>query len=134
MEAKKKFNIKVNSIDKVEQLLQETYNLACYQYNQLQEEINKIAGTTKLKDLDIEGKERYGKVMANYISLQNKCMAQKFDIAKLMAEVIKNNGDVNAALSGANSKNTSLDIAKLRSLAKEAQTRTPDEEIYQTKK
>ena len=30
------------NIDKVEQLLQETYNLACYQYNQLQEEINKI--------------------------------------------------------------------------------------------
>lgn len=134
MEPKKKYSVKLNSLDKVEQLLQETYNLANYQYNQLQEEINKIANTTKLKDLDIEGKERYGKVMANYISLQNKCVAQKFDIAKLMSEVIKNNGDLNAALNGANAKNTSLDIAKLRSLAKEAQTQTPDDEVYQTKK
>lgn len=134
MEGKKKYIVKVNNIDKVEQLLQETYNLACNQYTQLQEEINKIANTTKLKDLDMEGKEKYAKTMANYIALQQKSIAQKFDIAKLMTEIIKSHGDVNDALSKTNGKATSLDINALRQLAKEAQNQTPDTQVYETKK
>ena len=134
MEGKKKYIVKVNNIDKVEQLLQETYNLACNQYTQLQEEINKIANTTKLKDLDMEGKEKYAKTMANYIALQQKSIAQKFDIAKLMTEIIKSHGDVNDALSKTNGKATSLDINALRQLAKEAQNQTPDTQMYETKK
>jgi len=134
MEVKKKYIVKVNNIDKVEQLLQETYNLACNQYTQLQEEINKIANTTKLKELDMEGKEKYAKTMANYIALQQKSIAQKFDIAKLMTEIIKSHGDVNDALSKTNGKATSLDINALRQLAKEAQNQTPDTQVYETKK
>ena len=134
MEVKKKYIVKVNNIDKVEQLLQETYNLACNQYTQLQEEINKIANTTKLKELDMEGKEKYAKTMANYIALQQKSIAQKFDIAKLMTEIIKSHGDVNDALSKTNGKATSLGINALRQLAKEAQNQTPDTQVYETKK
>ena len=93
MADKKKYTVKLNNIDKIEQLLQETYNLACQQFTQIQGEINKIANTTILKDLDIDGKEKYGKIMNNYISLQQKSITQKFDIAKLMSEIIKHNGD-----------------------------------------
>jgi hypothetical protein len=132
MEAKKKYIVRVNNIDKVEQLLQETYNLACNQYTQIQDEINKIANTTKMKELDMEGKEKYGKVMANYISLQQKSIAQKFDIAKLMAEIIKHNGDINEALNSTKGA-TTLDISKLRELAKEAQS-SNETQVYETKK
>ena len=135
MEAKKKYTVKVNNIDKVEQLLQETYNLACQQYTQIQDEINKVANTTKLKELDIDGKEKYGKVMSNYISLQQKSINQKFDIAKLMAEIIKHNGDINGALDASKNVSTSLDINKLRALAKEAQSQGDGEtQTYITKK
>jgi hypothetical protein len=135
MEAKKKYTVKVNNIDKVEQLLQETYNLACQQYTQIQDEINKVANTTKLKELDIDGKEKYGKVMSNYISLQQKSINQKFDIAKLMAEIIKHNGDINGALDASKNVPTSLDINKLRALAKEAQSQGDGEtQTYITKK
>ena len=74
METKKKYTVKLNNIDKIEQLLQETYNLACQQYTQIQTEINKIANTTKLNELDIDGKEKYGKIMNNYIALQQKAI------------------------------------------------------------
>ena len=135
MEVKKKYTVKVNNIDKVEQLLQETYNLACQQYTQIQDEINKVANTTKLKELDIDGKEKYGKVMSNYISLQQKSINQKFDIAKLMAEIIKHNGDINGALDASKNVPTSLDINKLRALAKEAQSQGDREtQTYITKK
>lgn len=130
----RRFTVKVNSADKIEQLLQETYNLACQQYTQLQDEMNKFAGVTKLKDLDIDGREKYGKVMANYISLQQKTIAQKFDIAKLMAEVMKTRGDVDAALGNMKQKNTSLDLSKLKALAKEASSQGGnDTQVYVTK-
>ena len=43
---KKKYTVKLNNIEKIEQLLQETYDLANRQTTQIQEEINKIANTT----------------------------------------------------------------------------------------
>ena len=51
--------------------------LANQQTNKIQEEINKIANTTVINDLDIEGKEKYAKIMSNYISLQQKAIQQK---------------------------------------------------------
>lgn len=119
---KKKYNVKLNSLDKVEQLLQETYDLACQQFNQIQDEINKIANSTILNELDIDGKEKYGKIMNNYIGLQQKSINQKFDIAKLMSEVIKHGGDVNGAISDMKNAPTTLDITKLREIAKNAST------------
>ena len=130
----KRFTVKINSSEKIEQLLQETYNLACQQYVQLQDEMNKLSGVTKIKDLDIDGREKYAKAMANYISMQQKASAQKFDIAKLMADVMKANGDVDKAVSGMKQKSTSLDLSKLRLIAKEAVTQGGDEtQTYETK-
>lgn len=122
MEQKKKYSVRLNSIDKIEQLLQETYNLACQQYTQIQNEINKVANSTKLNDLDIDGKEKYGKIMANYISLQQKSINQKFDIAKLMGEIIKHNGDIKGAIEASKNVPTTLDIEALKKLAKDVNT------------
>lgn len=121
---KKKYSVKLNSVEKIEQLLQETYDLACQQYNQIQEEINKIANSTVMNDLDIDGKEKYGKIMNNYISLQQKSIGQKFDIAKLMSEVVKKGGDIEGAIDGMKKTPTTLDLTKLREIAKNASTPT----------
>jgi hypothetical protein len=135
METKKKYTVKLNNSDKIEQLLQETYNLACQQYTQIQTEINKIANTTKLNELDIDGKEKYGKIMNNYIALQQKAITQKFDIAKLMSEIVKHNGDIKGALDATKNVPTTLDISALRELAKKASTQGESEtQEYITKK
>jgi len=123
----KKFKIKLNNNDKIEELLQETYDLACQQYNSIQNEINKMANTTVIKDLDIEGKEKYGKIMNNYIALQQKSIGQKFDIAKLMAEVVKFGGDVKSAIDASKAMPTTLDLTKLRKLAIDATTNDAEE-------
>lgn len=132
MADKKKYTVKLNNIDKIEQLLQETYNLACQQFTQIQGEINKIANTTILKDLDIDGKEKYGKIMNNYISLQQKSITQKFDIAKLMSEIIKHNGDIDGALKEAAKAHTSLDIKSIRDIVNKAKE-SNDTQVYQLK-
>ena len=132
MADKKKYTVKLNNIDKIEQLLQETYNLACQQFTQIQGEINKIANTTILKDLDIDGKEKYGKIMNNYISLQQKSITQKFDIDKLMSEIIKHNGDIDGALKDAAKAHTSLDIKSIRDIVNKAKE-SNDTQVYQLK-
>lgn len=132
---KNRYKVKLNNIDKIEQLLQETYDLANQQTNKIQEEINKIANTTVINDLDIEGKEKYAKIMSNYISLQQKAIQQKFDISKLMAEVIKHNGDVDSALKDSKKTGSTLDISKLQELAKNANTQSNNTtEQYQLKR
>lgn len=117
-----KYNVKLNNVDKIEQLLQETYELACQQHVSIQNEINKIMNTTVVNNLDIDGKEKYGKIMKEYFSLQQKSISLKMDVAKLMSEVLKHNGDVNKALENDNMKGSKLDLATLRKLAKDANT------------
>ena len=133
MDKIKKYKIKVNNIEKIEELLQETYDLACKQQTIIQDEMNKIVNTTNVNNLDIEGKEKYAKAMQNYISLQQKSISQKMDIAKLMSEIVKNNGDAEKALSGMKAKSTTLDLEQLRKLAKEASTGSNDTQVYNVK-
>lgn len=131
---KKKYTIKLNNNDKIEQLLQETYDQACQQHKAIQEEINKLSSSTTYKDLDIDGKEKYGKIMNNFFTLQQKAIGQKFDIAKLMAEVVKHGGDVKSAIDASKAAPTTLDLDKLRKLALEASSTGSGSEEYVTKK
>ena len=131
---KKKYSIKLNSNDKIEQLLQETYDQACQQHRAIQDEINKLSSSTVFKDLDIDGKEKYGKIMSNFFTLQQKAIAQKFDIAKLMAEVVKHGGDVKGAIDAAKAAPTTLDLNKLREIAMQASSTESETEEYITKK
>ena len=126
----KKYAVKLNSNDKIEQLLQETYDQACQQHRIIQEEINKLSSSTTYKDLDIDGKEKYGKIMNNFFTLQQKAIGQKFDIAKLLAEVVKHGGAIDAS----KSTPTTLDLDKLRKLALDASSVKNEAEEYETKK
>ena len=60
--------------------------------------------------------------MKEYFSLQQKSISLKMDVAKLMSEVLKHNGDVSKALENDNMKGSKLDLAALRKLAKDANT------------
>lgn len=133
METNKRINIKLNSDDKIEQLLQESYNNSCRQYIQIQDEINKIANTTVINNLDIDGKEKYAKIMNNYLTLLQKANAQKVDIAKLLTEIKKMSGNVNDAINNLKGSNTTLDVEKLRKLAINA-AKDNDSEKYHLNK
>ena len=71
--------------------------------------------------------------MANYIKLQQNAIAQKFDIAKLLSEILKHDGDVNGALNDMKNVPTKIDINKLREIAKSASTPAEGVESYNIK-
>ena len=130
----KKFSVKLNNNEKIEQLLQETYDQCCRQHNSIQDEMNKLSSSTVFKDLDIDGKEKYSKAMANYFKLQQNAITQKYDIAHLMAEVVKHGGNVKDATDALKSAPTTLNLDKLRKLADDASSKNDETQEYISKK
>lgn len=130
----KKFSVKLNNNEKIEQLLQETYDQCCRQHNSIQDEMNKLSSSTVFKDLDIDGKEKYSKAMANYFKLQQNAITQKYDIAHLMAEVVKHGGNVKDATDALKSAPTTLNLDKLRKLAEDASSKNDETQEYISKK
>ena len=117
MEKERKYKVRLNSINKVEELLQEVYDQACRQLNEIQNEINKLANSTNLgaDDIGMEEKAKYAKAMHDFLGDKNKAIASKLEIARFMGELIKHSGDIDSTLNDqAFAKRTSLDLDGLR--------------------
>jgi hypothetical protein len=134
--AEKRMQIRLNSNEKIEQLLQEAYDLTCKQINVIQEEMNKLSNSCNLADVTIEEKTKYAKAMNDFIGSREKAISKKFEIAKLMAEIVKHNGDVNDTLNDKNAmKNMggAFNISQLKEAMKE-QMNNNVPETYQLKR
>lgn len=94
-----KYNVKLNSLEKIEQLLQETYDLASKQIIHIQEEINKLTNSSPLADSTMDEKAKYAKAMHDFMGDRDKAITRKFEIAKFMGEIIKHNGSIEDTLS-----------------------------------
>lgn len=93
-----KVKIRINSNDKIEELLQETYNQACEQLTLIQEEMNKITKSTTLSELTIDEKSKYAKIMHDYSGDKDRAIRAKMDIAKLLIEIVNHRGSVEETL------------------------------------
>lgn len=93
----KQYKLKVDSKEKIEELLQEIYAEACKNIEEAQNEINKITMSTDLNSEIIDGKAKYAKAINDFIATKDKAIARKFEIAKLMTEIIKFNGNIQQA-------------------------------------
>lgn len=117
METKKNYKVRLNSVEKIEELLQEIYDQACRQINEIQIEINKLTVSTNLgtDETTMEDKAKYAKAIHDYIGDKTKAIAAKFEIAKFMGELVKHNGDLNATANDNNfKKRTSLNLKEIR--------------------
>lgn len=111
----KKVKIRLNSTEKVEEILQEIYDQACRQLNSVQNEINKLVSSTNLADASIESKSKYAKAMHDYHGDMNRALATKVELVKFMGEIIKHNGDIEDALNDQQfAKATKLDLGQIR--------------------
>ena len=90
----KKYKLKINSPEKIEVLLQELYNDACKNIEQVQNEMNKLTNSVNLNDEAMDAKAKYAKAMNDFITSKDKAIGKKLDIAKLMTEILKFNGNV----------------------------------------
>lgn len=111
----KNYVVKLNSLEKVEQLLQEIYDQAVKHLNEIQNEMNKLSNSTNLAEITLEEKTKYFKAVHDLIGDKNKAIGMKFDIAKFMGELLKHHGDIDKTLDDPTvGKNTKLDINALK--------------------
>ena len=94
----KNFKVELNSADNLRDLVQNVIDLADTQINQAQNEIEKLKKSTDLTQEVMDGKSKYAKAINYYLSVIDKAMAKKIDIAKLLNEVMSHNGDIKAAM------------------------------------
>ena len=127
----KNYIVKINSIEKIEQLLQEIYDQCVKQYNEIQNEMNKMSNSCNLAEVTIDEKVKYSKAMHDLFGDKEKVLKMKFEVSKLMTEFVKHNGNVEDTLNDSNvTKNSKLDISEwkkqLNSLMAEETVQTYD--------
>lgn len=91
---KKRYKLRLNSLDKIEELLQELYNEADKNIVEIRNQMNKLSNSVALNDEIMDSKTKYAKAMNDFITNKDKAIGRKLDIAKLMTEIHKFNGDV----------------------------------------
>jgi len=127
MARKKKQEVKINSVDSLEGLCQEAYNDACAQINDAQRTINEMVNSANPEDVDDLTKIAKGKVDA--LKIKDSAIKIKLEIAKLQNDIIKNNGDADAAIKGRSNGTASLDdFSKVREMIKNGQNNNPENE------
>ena len=94
----KKYKLKLNSAQKIEELLQELYDEADKNIVEIQKEMNKLANSVQLDQEIVDAKAKYAKAMNDFITNKDKAIGRKLDIAKLMSEILKFNGNVKLAI------------------------------------
>lgn len=94
----KRYKLKLNSTQKIEELLQELYEEADKNIVEIQNEMNKLANSVELSQEIVDAKAKYAKAMNDFITNKDKAIGRKLDIAKLMSEILKYNGNVKQAV------------------------------------
>lgn len=97
MPRKQKQDIKVNNVESLEGLMQETYNDACLQISDAQKDINEMSNSATPTDIDEITKIAKEKV--NFLKVKDSAIKIKLEVAKLQSDIIKNRGDVDTTIS-----------------------------------
>ena len=115
-----KFKIEINDLGNIRDLLQNAYNIADEQIIQSQNEINKLANSTKLQEESMDSKAKYAKAMNDYMGIKDKAISKKVEIAKLLTEIINrsNNTGVGMVNESASMGGHTFDISKIKEMVK----------------
>ena len=95
-----KLKIELNDTQNIRDLLQNAYNLADEQIVQAQNEINKLSVATQLQEEPMDARSKYAKAINDYLGLKDKAISKKIEIAKILTDIYRHNGDVQSALEG----------------------------------
>ena len=113
----KRIKVRLSSVEKIEELLQEVYDQACRQINEIQNEINKLINSTNLgsEDFTMDDKAKYFKAIHDLTGDKKVAIQTKLDIVKFIGEMVKHNGDAKAVVNDkAFAKRTSLNLNDIR--------------------
>jgi hypothetical protein len=118
----RRIKVRLNSSEKIEEVLQEVYDQACRQINEIQNEINKLINSTNLgsEDFSMDDKAKYFKAIHDLTGDKKSAIQTKLDIVKFMGEMVKHSGDAKAVVNDkAFAKRTSLNLNDLRNALKD---------------
>lgn len=110
MPRKKKQDVKVNNVDSLEGLMQETYNDACLQINDAQRTINELSISAVPEDVD--DLTKIAKEKGGLLKVKDSAIRIKLELAKLQSDILKNRGDAEAAIQQRTEGKASLDDFK----------------------
>lgn len=113
----KKIRVRLNSNEKLEELTQEIYDQYCRSLQEIQNEISKLISSTNLgaDDFNMDDKAKYFKAMHDLQGDKKSALQGKTEVAKLMLEVLKHNGDAKEAVNDKSfGKRTSLKLDDIR--------------------
>lgn len=131
---KPKYKLKLNNVQNLQDLMQELYDESTKNINEIQNEINKLSTSTRLNEEIMDSKTKYAKAMNDFSSNKNKALTLKLDIAKLMVELIKFNGNLKKMNEESEQlPNWSDFTATLNTMAEEEGMTDPQIEVYQTR-
>ena len=113
----KTYKIELNSSDNLRDLLQQIYDLADEQIIQIQSEIEKLKNSTDLTQEAMDGKAKYAKAINDYLTVKDKTVSKKIEVAKMLNDVMSHNGDVKATLDDTSTQK--WDVKAMRSMIDE---------------
>lgn len=125
----KNFKVELNNPNNIRDLLQTAYQLADEQIIQAQNEINKLSNSTTLQNEPMDGRAKYAKAINDYLSMKDKAIAKKLDIAKLLTEIYHHNGNVKEALAGGAGHTTSINFDDIRKMVDDSLQTQEKEEV-----
>lgn len=113
----KRYAVKLNSTEKIEELLQETYDEACRQLKEINSEMSKLMNNVNLgnEEMSMEEKAKYAKAIHDYLGDKDRAIKTKLDISKFMGEVLKFKGNIDEAVNDPTfAKSSSMSLKSLK--------------------
>lgn len=93
-----RLKIEINDVNNIREVLQESYRLADEQIIQSQNEINKLSHASVLQEEPMEARAKYAKAINDYLSIKDKAISKKLEIAKVLTDIYQHNGDIKGAM------------------------------------
>lgn len=112
-----RLKIEINDVNNIRDVLQESYRLADEQIIQSQNEINKLSHASVLQEEPMEARAKYAKAINDYLSIKDKAISKKLEIAKVLTDIYQHNGDIKGAMDdGGATANMSFNFEDIRKI------------------
>jgi hypothetical protein len=112
-----RLKIEINDVNNIREVLQESYRLADEQIIQSQNEINKLSHASVLQEEPMEARAKYAKAINDYLSIKDKAISKKLEIAKVLTDIYQHNGDIKGAMDdGGATANMSFNFEDIRKI------------------
>jgi hypothetical protein len=118
MPRKKKQDVKINDSASLEGVVQEVYNDACLQINEVQKTINEL--TVSAIGESVDDHTKIAKEKGSLLKAKESAIRIKLEVAKLQSDIIKNSGNLEVSVSERSHGTASInDFKSIRDMLKQ---------------